>query len=89
MTPFAARHPEDVEFLSRMAWEFGPSYRDAIWHLREREQERRNDAKARDRERIAAVLGALALVTPEQKKEPQKPRKSRLRLVERVMAACL
>lgn len=78
--PTAAAH------MHFMRDEWGPDYFDAIWHLRERCQESRNIERDADRSRIAAVLGALALWGEEKKPEP---RKRRLRLVERVRAACL
>lgn len=53
------RCPEDVEFLNRMAWEFGAAYFDAVWSQRETEQDERNKIRAVERERLGSLLAAV------------------------------
>lgn len=74
--------PDAAAHLSFMAHQFGASYTDAIWHLREIEERRRNEARAVIHERFGAIVRRLRGAEPVR-------RKPVLEIVRNALAACL
>lgn len=70
--------PEAAAHLHVMSALFGADYVDAIWHLRDREQDRRNIDRAVQRLRVAAILGALATGATPTRRAPSAGRKLHL-----------
>lgn len=81
MKPFP--YPVAAEFLNQLAGMFGEKdYTEVLWHLRETEQRRRNEARASVHERFGAIVRRLRGAEPVR-------RKPVLQIIRNALAACL